>query len=132
MFHRRFEIGKERMLDGLFQKVSRVDFFSICSNLVEKRSERMVVVLLFFSKFSKQCIKQRFIQDHLLFLTALHCRLRKKQKILPGISVTRWIGMWCCSFSATAQMPERSSKAEGRGFNLRIERQNTAPAKKCL
>jgi hypothetical protein len=27
--------------------------------------------LLFFSKFSKQCIKQRFIQDHLLFLTAL-------------------------------------------------------------
>ena len=28
--------------------------------------------LLFFSKFSKQCIKQRFIQDHLLFLTALH------------------------------------------------------------
>jgi hypothetical protein len=25
--------------------------------------------LLFFSKFSKQCIKQRFIQDHLLFLT---------------------------------------------------------------
>jgi hypothetical protein len=27
--------------------------------------------LLFFSKFNKQCIKQRFIQDHLLFLTAL-------------------------------------------------------------
>jgi hypothetical protein len=24
-----------------------------------------------FSKFNKQCIKQRFIQDHLLFLTAL-------------------------------------------------------------
>jgi hypothetical protein len=24
-------------------------------------------------------------------------------------------------------MPERSSKAEGRGFNRRIERQNTAP-----
>ena len=31
-------------------------------------------------------------------------------------------------FSATAQMPERSSKAEGKGFNRRIERQNTAPA----
>jgi hypothetical protein len=29
--------------------------------------------LLFFSKFNKQCIKQRFIQDHLLFLTALPC-----------------------------------------------------------
>jgi hypothetical protein len=27
--------------------------------------------LLFFSKFKKQCINQRFIQDHLLFLTAL-------------------------------------------------------------
>jgi hypothetical protein len=27
--------------------------------------------LLFFSKFTKQCIKQRFIQDHLLFLKAL-------------------------------------------------------------
>jgi hypothetical protein len=27
--------------------------------------------LLFFSKLKKQCIKQRFIQDHLLFLTAL-------------------------------------------------------------
>jgi hypothetical protein len=26
---------------------------------------------VFFSKFSKQCIKQRFIQDHLLFSTAL-------------------------------------------------------------
>jgi hypothetical protein len=35
------------MLDGLFQKVSRVDF-SICSNLVEKRSERMVVVVYGF------------------------------------------------------------------------------------
>jgi hypothetical protein len=44
----------------------------------------------------------------------------KEKKILPGISVTRWIGMWCCSFSATAQMPERSSKAEGRGFNRSI------------
>ena len=41
MFHKMLEIGKERMLDGLFQKVSRVDFCSICSNLVEKRSERM-------------------------------------------------------------------------------------------
>ena len=30
--------------------------------------------LLFFSKFIKQCIKQRFIQDHLLFLTALQYR----------------------------------------------------------
>jgi hypothetical protein len=27
--------------------------------------------LLFFSKLNKQRIKQRFIQDHLLFLTAL-------------------------------------------------------------
>ena len=44
MFHKRLEIGKERMLDGLFQKVSCVDFCSICSNLVEKRSERMVVL----------------------------------------------------------------------------------------
>ena len=35
-------------------------------------------------------------------------------------------------FSATAQMPERSSKAEGRGFNRRTERQNTEPVKKCL
>ena len=44
MFHKSLEIGKERMLGGLFQKDSRVDFCSICSNLVEKRSERMVVV----------------------------------------------------------------------------------------
>jgi hypothetical protein len=29
MFHKRLEIGKERMLDGLFQKVSCVD---LCSN----------------------------------------------------------------------------------------------------
>jgi hypothetical protein len=31
MFHKMLEIGKERMLDGLFQKVSCVDFCSICS-----------------------------------------------------------------------------------------------------
>ena len=41
-------------------------------------------------------------------------------------------GGGACVFSATAQMPERSVKAEGRNFNRRIERQNTAPAKKCL
>ena len=45
MFHKRLEISKERMLDGLFQSLC-VDFCSICSNLVEKRSERMVVVLV--------------------------------------------------------------------------------------
>jgi hypothetical protein len=43
MFLKRLEIGKERMLDGLVRLFLCVDFCSICSNLVEKRSERMVV-----------------------------------------------------------------------------------------
>jgi hypothetical protein len=63
MSHKRLKIGKERMLDGLFQKVSsQVKLILspkqrakpaasrtrtcawICSNLVEKRSECPVVV----------------------------------------------------------------------------------------
>jgi hypothetical protein len=42
MFQKRLEIGKERMLDGSFKKFRAW----ICSNLVEKRSERPVVVYL--------------------------------------------------------------------------------------
>jgi hypothetical protein len=34
-----------------------------------KRSVLFIVFFCLFSKFSKHCIKQRFIQDNLLFLT---------------------------------------------------------------
>ena len=40
MFHKRLEIGKERMSTASFKKFRAW----ICSNLVEKRSERPVVV----------------------------------------------------------------------------------------
>jgi hypothetical protein len=47
-----------------------------------ERSVLFIVFFCFFSKFNKQCIRQRFIQDHLLFLTALHTDIE-----IPGTEI---------------------------------------------
>jgi hypothetical protein len=68
-----------------------------------ERSGLFIVFFCFFSKFNKQCIKQRFFQNHLLFLSALpvwgselttkslHYRGGDLVKIAATLNVKFWV-----------------------------------------
>ena len=62
MFHKRLEIGKERMSTASFKKFRAW----ICSNLVEKRSERPVVVMRLEKQVQNYGTKSKITQF-------LHC-----------------------------------------------------------